>query len=43
VEQKFDWQLTSDISMDDLAGIPALVTAGQAAAASINWHQVLGD
>jgi uncharacterized protein len=42
VQQKFDWQLTSDIPMDDLAGIPALEAAGTAAAASIDWSQVLG-
>jgi hypothetical protein len=42
VQQKFDWQLTSDIPMDDLAGIPALEAAGNAAAASIDWNQVLG-
>jgi hypothetical protein len=42
VQQKFDWQLTSDIAMDDLAGIPALEAAGTAAAASIDWSQVLG-
>ena len=42
VQQKFDWQLTSDIPMDDLAGIPALEAAGKVAAASIDWNQVLG-
>jgi patatin-like phospholipase/acyl hydrolase len=42
VQQKFDWQLTSDIPMDDLAGIPALEAAGKTAAASIDWNQVLG-
>ena len=42
VQQKFDWELPSDISMDDLGGIPALVQAGKAAAASIDWSQVLG-
>jgi patatin-like phospholipase/acyl hydrolase len=42
VQQKFDWQLPSDISMDDLSGIPALVAVGKAAAASIDWNQVLG-
>jgi len=42
VQQKFDWQLPSDISMDDLSGISALVAAGQTAAASINLSQVLG-
>jgi hypothetical protein len=42
VQQKFDWQLPSGISMDDLAGIPALLTAGKTAAASIDWKQVLG-
>jgi len=42
VQQKFDWQLQSDISMDDLAGIPALVAAGKTAAAGMNWNQVLG-
>lgn len=42
VQQKFDWQLTADIPMDDLAAIPALEAAGKTAAASIDWHQVLG-
>jgi len=42
VQQKFDWQLPSDISMDDLCAIPALVAAGQTAAAGIDWSQVLG-
>jgi hypothetical protein len=42
VQQKFDWQLTSDIAMDDLAGIPALAAAGKIAAAGIDWKQVLG-
>jgi patatin-like phospholipase/acyl hydrolase len=42
VKQKFDWQLPSDIAMDDLASIPALVAAGQTAAASIDWHELLG-
>jgi patatin-like phospholipase/acyl hydrolase len=42
VKQKFDWQLPSDISMDDLSAVPALVAAGQTAAASIDWKQVLG-
>jgi hypothetical protein len=42
VQQKFDWELPSDIAMDDLSGIPALLAAGQSAAASIDWHQVLG-
>jgi patatin-like phospholipase/acyl hydrolase len=42
VKQKFDWQLPSDISMDDLSQVPALVAAGQTAAASIDWKQVLG-
>jgi hypothetical protein len=42
VQQKFDWQLTSDIPMDDLAAIPALEAAGKTAAASIDWNQVLG-
>ncbi|HUB77291.1 MAG TPA: patatin-like phospholipase family protein [Bryobacteraceae bacterium] len=42
VQQKFDWELPSDISMDDLSGIPALVAAGHSAAASIDWSQVLG-
>ena len=42
VQQKFDWQLPSDIGMNDLSGIAALVAAGQTAAAGIDWHQVLG-
>jgi patatin-like phospholipase/acyl hydrolase len=42
VQQKFDWQLTANIPMDDLAGIPALEAAGKTAAASIDWNQVLG-
>lgn len=42
VKQKFDWQLPSDIAMDDLYAIPALLAAGKAAAASIDWTQVLG-
>ena len=42
VQQKFDWELTADIAMDDLGGIPTLVAAGKTAAASIDWHQVLG-
>jgi patatin-like phospholipase/acyl hydrolase len=42
VQQKFDWLLASNIAMDDLSAIPALVAAGNTAAASIEWHQVLG-
>jgi hypothetical protein len=42
VTRKFDWQLPSGIAMDDLAGVPALVQAGTAAAASIDWKEVLG-
>jgi patatin-like phospholipase/acyl hydrolase len=42
VQQKLDWQLTADIPMDDLAGIPALEAVGKAAAASIDWDEVLG-
>lgn len=42
VQRKFDWQLPADIPMDDLSGIPDLLAAGNAAAASINWSQVLG-
>ena len=42
VKQKFDWRLPSDIAMDDLSAIPALVAVGQTAAASIDWKQVLG-
>lgn len=42
VQQKFDWKLPSDIAMDDLNGIPALVAAGKTAAPSIDWQQVLG-
>ncbi len=42
VKQKFDWLLPSDISMDDLSSIPVLLEAGKAAAASIDWHHVLG-
>jgi uncharacterized protein len=43
VKQKFDWQLPSDIAMDELSAIPALLAAGKAAAASIDWKQVLGE
>jgi len=42
VKQKFDWLLPSDIGMDDLSAIPALLAAGKAAAASMDWQQVLG-
>lgn len=42
VQQKFDWQLAWDITMDDLAAIPALEAAGKTAASSIDWNQVLG-
>jgi patatin-like phospholipase/acyl hydrolase len=42
VKQKFDWLLPSAIAMDDLSAIPALLAAGKAAAASIDWKQVLG-
>ena len=42
VQQKFDWLLPSDIPLDDLSGISTLVAAGQSAAASIDWSQVLG-
>jgi patatin-like phospholipase/acyl hydrolase len=42
VKQKFDWLLPSDISMDDVSSIPALVIAGRSAAASMDWHQILG-
>ena len=42
VKRKFDWQLPSDIAMDDLSAIPALLSAGQTAAATIDWHEVLG-
>jgi uncharacterized protein len=41
-QQKFDWKLPSDIAMDDLSAIPALVAAGKTAAASMDWKQVLG-
>jgi patatin-like phospholipase/acyl hydrolase len=43
VKQKFDWQLPSDIAMDDLSAIPELVALGKTAAASIDWKQVLGE
>jgi len=42
VKQKFDWQLPSDIAMDNLSAIPELVALGKAAAASLDWKQVLG-
>jgi len=42
VARKFDWQLPSDIEMDDLSAVPALLSLGQTAAASIDWSQVLG-
>jgi hypothetical protein len=42
VKQKFDWQLLSNIAMDDLSAIPALEAAGKTAAASIDWQQSLG-
>jgi hypothetical protein len=42
VQQKFDWLLPSNIAMDELSAIPALVAAGNIAAAGIDWHQVLG-
>jgi patatin-like phospholipase/acyl hydrolase len=42
VQQKFDWKLPSNIGMDDLSAIPALVAAGKTAAASMDWKQVLG-
>jgi hypothetical protein len=42
VARKFDWQLPSDIAMDDLSAVPALLNLGQTAAASIDWSQVLG-
>jgi patatin-like phospholipase/acyl hydrolase len=40
--RKFDWELPTDIAMDDLSAIPALVTAGEKAAASMNWTEILG-
>jgi predicted acylesterase/phospholipase RssA len=43
VNRKFDWQLQTDIAMNDLSAIPALIEAGKTAAASIDWKQVLGD
>jgi patatin-like phospholipase/acyl hydrolase len=42
VNRKFDWQLSTDIAMDDLSAVPALLSAGKAAAASFNWNEVLG-
>lgn len=42
VAQKFDWLLPSDISMDDIGSIPALVAVGQTAAAGMDWQKVLG-
>jgi patatin-like phospholipase/acyl hydrolase len=42
VKQRFDWRLPSNIAMDDLSAIPALVAAGKTAAASIDWQQILG-
>jgi len=42
VTRKFDWQLPADIAMDDLSAIPALLTAGETAAVSIDWTEILG-
>ena len=42
VKQKFDWRLPSGIAMDDLSAIPALLAAGKAAAATVDWKQILG-
>jgi hypothetical protein len=42
VARKFDWQLPSDIGLDDLSAVPALLTVGKTAAASIDWHEILG-
>jgi hypothetical protein len=42
VKRKFDWQLPSDIAMDNLAAIPELLNVGKAAAASVDWQEVLG-
>ena len=42
VTRKFDWQLPADIAMDGLPAIPALLSAGKTAAASIDWNEVLG-
>ena len=42
VKQKFDWMLPSDIAMDDLSAIAALVAVGKTAPANIDWKQVLG-
>jgi hypothetical protein len=42
VTRKFDWQLPADIAMDGLPAIPALLSAGRTAAASIDWNEVLG-
>lgn len=41
VQRKFDWKLPSDIAMDDLTAIPALVAAGTAAASSIDWQSLI--
>lgn len=40
VARKFDWQLPADIAMDGLPAIPALLSAGKTAAASIDWNEV---
>jgi len=42
VARKFDWELPSNIEMDDLAAIATLVSVGKTAAQSIDWSQVLG-
>jgi uncharacterized protein len=42
VAQKFDWELPSDISMNDLSAVSALVAAGNTAAQNFDWSQVLG-
>jgi uncharacterized protein len=38
---KIDWALPTAIAMDDLSAIPELTKIGQAAAAAINWKELL--
>ena len=41
LKRKFDWPLPTDISMDDLSAIAALVAVGKAAAATVPWSEIL--